>query len=81
MLSGTHVDSDVEMAYAYGGNSFVAKPDDYHEYMDRVIMLLAYWLGMNTTSLPNPFADLQFRDEGLYPPTTWREAAALAGAR
>lgn len=51
MLSGTRADIDLELAYAFGANSFLTKPTDYQDYLDQVLVLLHYWLVANRTSM------------------------------
>lgn len=53
MLSGTTADIDIELAYAFGANSFLTKPTAYQDYIDQILILLHYWLVANRTSLPS----------------------------
>jgi two-component system response regulator len=51
MMSDTKADSDVELSYMFGANSFVQKPLDYEEYINRVGIVLDYWLHSNCVAI------------------------------
>jgi CheY-like chemotaxis protein len=43
MLTSSREDRDIEEAYRLGANSFVVKPVDFHEFIDVIKQIGAYW--------------------------------------
>jgi two-component system, response regulator len=47
VFSGANTDSVLTECYRIGANSFVAKPSDPQEHIDRLIQIARYWLSLN----------------------------------
>lgn len=43
MLTSSREDRDIDEAYRLGANSFVVKPVDFHEFIDVIKQIGAYW--------------------------------------
>jgi two-component system response regulator len=49
MLTTSDEISDIKLAYAYGANSYLVKPHDFHDFIEEVRLLSEYWLELNKT--------------------------------
>lgn len=47
IFSGSNAASDLAECYRCGANSWVVKPDDPTEYVDRLATIAHYWLAVN----------------------------------
>jgi len=47
ILTSSRESKDISRAYALGANSYLVKPTSFHDLVDLVKMLRAYWLGHN----------------------------------
>jgi len=48
ILSTSTEESDIQMAYREGANSYIAKPVDYDAFTQIVEQIQLYWCGLNT---------------------------------
>jgi len=49
MLTTSEEESDIRRAYEYGANSYLIKPQGFHEFIDEIGILGTYWLTLNKT--------------------------------
>ncbi len=42
---------DIKKAYAYGANSYLVKPQDFHVFIEEVRLMSKYWLELNKSVL------------------------------
>ena len=49
MLTTSTQVSDMKKCYDNGANSYIQKPVDFHEFMQIVTLLGAYWLTLNSS--------------------------------
>ncbi len=47
ILTNSEELSDIHKAYEYGANSYLVKPQDYHQFIEQVATLGKYWLSLN----------------------------------
>jgi len=47
MLTTSEELSDINKAYEYGANSYLVKPQDYHQFIEQVATFGEYWLSLN----------------------------------
>lgn len=50
MLTTSEEASDIHKAYEYGANSYLIKPQDFHQFIKDIGTLGEYWLDLNKTT-------------------------------
>jgi two-component system, response regulator len=47
MVTSSRQDNDMKTAYAFGANSYIVKPLDFHSFTETISFITQYWLNIN----------------------------------